>query len=400
MERSLKPPRKGIRLEHIILFFICLASMNMINRYFYFLFVALGLFCLRRESKVRFSPLPLITLLMLGLSMVVFSPATAFSVTGLIKPFTFLLCFFVGTGLVTDDRDEDPYKGFYRLVVAVALGLLIHYALNWLTNLSSDYRNTVDIWTDTVIAATGQAAIACIPLSLAIACLFIDCQKKYKVFAWIAIGIALMYNLILSGRTMFIIALVVVLVAFLYRLAEQGKNRMRTIVIALLIVGVVLILYQGNVFGIRSFVERSPFYERFFMEESTMELDEDGRMEHKLYYVRNAYLHLFGGSHMHEVVGYAHDIYLDTYDESGIFAFLGVTVYIIHAVWILIKLLKDKTVPFALRQIALCVSVGIHLVFWVEPILQGMPWLFASFCLLDGYMFSLVQRSAKKRLGR
>ncbi len=402
MDSSLKCPRRGIPVLHIILLFLCLASMNMIDRYFYFLFIALGFFCIRKGSKFYFDPLSLFTLLVLALSMVLFSPDTVISPTGLIKPFTYVFCSIMGMGLcegsTTDKCGERDYKGFYLLVTFIAAGLLIHYALNWYINFDSyEFRDTIDIWSGESLAATGQAAIGCIPLALAIACIFSTCRKLFKVFAWITIVIVLGYNLILSGRTLLLMALILALLAFFHRFLSAKQGKMRTVLLILVGIAIVLLIYEFNVFGVRSFVEDSPLYDRFFAADNVMEFDDDTRLDRKLYYLQNLYQYPLGGTNMREVIGHAHDIYLDTYDEAGVFAFLAVVVYILRSVGTLIKCLKDKTLPFALRQTILCVYTAIYIVFFLEPILQGMPWLFASFCLFEGYLHRLVRHNTTKK---
>lgn len=402
MEQSLKPPHKGIPILYVILFFVCLASMNLINRYFYCLFIALGFFCLRKGSKVYFDPLSFFALLVLALSMILFSPNTVVSPTGLLKPFTYVFCFIMGMGLFEggtfDERGESGYRGFYLLVTVIALGLLIHYALNWYINFDSyESRNTIDVWTGEVLAATGQAAIACIPLALAIACISSECRRLFKVFAWITIGIVLGYNLILSGRTLLLMTLLLALLAFFHRFLVVKQGRARTVLIVLIGIAVGLLIYEFNVFGVRSFIEDSPLYDRFFATDSTMEFNDDQRLDRKWYYLQNLYRYPFGGTHLRDIVGYSHDLYFDTFDEAGVFAFLAVIVYVLRSVGTLINCLKDKTLPFALRQIGFCVYVGIYIVFFLEPILQGMPWLFASFCMLEGYLHRLIHHNATKK---
>ena len=87
------------------------------------------------------------------------------------------------------------------------------------------------------------------------------------------------------------------------------------------------------------------------------------------------------------------DIFLDTYDEAGIFAFLGILGYILISINHLCKCISDDTLDFGFRQIVLCVYVICYIEFMVEPILQGMSWFFASFCLIDGYVSRILRHN-------
>ncbi len=397
MDLSLKT-RIGNFMTYFALMFISLASLNLINRYFYFIFIAVILFCLNSYRKLHFDLLPLSMLLLLSLSLLFFSPESSYSVLGMIKTLTYLLCYIMGYSLMDDDLDcsesNTPYTLFYWTVAATALGSFAHYLLNWISNGSSfESRNTIDIWSGSEMAATGQAALACIPLGLTIACLFFKNNVKIKVASIVTVIVVLGYNLILSGRTLLFMFLIIVAVAFSHRFLRIKKGRMRVLVLLIAIILLLLFVYQANILGIRSYIEDSPLYERFFSKDSEMELDEDRRDVKKQYFLKNMFYHPFGGMHMREEMGYAHDIFLDTYDEAGIFALLGMVIYLLISISHLIKCLSDDTLSFGFRQIVLCIYVICYMEFMVEPILQGMPWLFASFCLIDGYVSRIINHN-------
>jgi hypothetical protein len=236
------------------------------------------------------------------------------------------------------------------------------------------------------MAATGQAALACLPLGIAIACLFIKTNRKFKIASIITIIIVLGYNLILSGRTLIVMFLTITALSFLNKLSTKKTNMLKPLIIILAIIILLIFVYQANIFGVKSFIEETPIYQRFFAEDNSTELDEDERLDKKLYHIKNFDKVIFGGVHNRAEIGYAHDIILDTYDEAGILALIGVLGYLIISFIHLVKCFKDKSLPFEFRNVVLCVYVIIYMEFMVEPILQGMPWLFASFCLIDGYV--------------
>lgn len=389
--------KTGSFMTLMALLFISLSSLNLINRYYYFVFIAVIFFCLNSNRMIHFDLFPVSMLLLLALSWVLFSPDASYSILGMLKPVTYVLCYVVGNSLICDDDDysenNTPYGLFYWTVTSTAIGTFVHYLLNWVSNLDASERNTVDIWTGSIMAATGQAALACIPLGLAIACLFFKNSIKIKIASIITIILALAYNLILSGRTLFILVLVVFAVAFSHRFLKLKKGRVRVFLILLAVIILLLFVYQVNIFGIRTYIEKSPFYERFFGKNNATELDEDGRLGKKQFYLENMLSYPLGGMHMRELKGHAHDIFLDTYDEAGIFALIGMIGYILISVSHLLKCLSDNTLSFGFRQIVLCVYVICYMEFMIEPILQGMPWFFASFCLIDGYVSRILRHN-------
>jgi O-antigen ligase len=261
------------------------------------------------------------------------------------------------------------------------------------TVLSASDRNTIDFWTKEVKAATGHASIACIPLGASIAYIFAKTSKKIKILAVSMLLIIIGYNLVLSGRTLFIMMIICASIVYLYGLFFKKSNRVKSTVTIAAVIILVLLAYRSNLLGIRSYIESTPFYDRFFAEDAVMELEEDGRMERKLFYLENFWEYPWGGAHLRNFVGYSHDIYLDTYDEAGIFAFIAVFCYMLSTVFRLFKCITSKSIPFQTRQLVLCIYVCIYLEFMVEPILQGMPWLFASFCLIDGYVSRILKHN-------
>lgn len=382
-----------IPLVYITLMFLLFAAINMTNRYHLFILIAFGILCLNVRRKFIIEVSSLILLGVLGISWLLFSTSSASSLMDVIKPFIYLLCSIIGASLLDDDSeystDKTPFKLFYMTVFVLALGTLVHYTLNWRANLDAVDRNTIDVWTNSVMSATGQAVLACLPLGFATACLFSKKSRPVKIFSIVAIVIILAYNLILAGRTLLVMLLVVMALALLHYTYQHKKGRMKLLLIVLAVILLVLFLYQKDCFGIRSLVEDSTLYDRVFGED-VINRFEDARSDRKIYYLKNMDKSLFGGGHIRSEFGHAHDLFLDTYDEAGIFAFFAIVGYILISLSHFIKALRDKTLPFEFRQMVLCIYVVVYIQFCIEPILLGVPWLFAYFCLIDGYVYRII----------
>lgn len=392
-----------LSLYNLVLLLLLFASCNVINRFYYFLFVAFGIFVLTLGTELS-TNFPVVWLILLAFSWVMFAPDAMDALFSPIKPFTYLLCFVTGYNFFkfaekSNNNQAEQYKYFHTLLSVISIGMIIHWCLNWFTArsqgtvLSASDRNTVDFWTKGVMAATGQASIACIPLGVSIACIFAKTGRKIKFLALSMLLIIIGYNLVLSGRTLFIMMIICASIVYLYGLFFKKSNRVKSTVTIAAVIILVLLAYRSNLLGIRSYIESTPFYDRFFAEDAVMELEEDGRMERKLFYLEKFWEYPWGGVHLRNFVGYSHDIYLDTYDEAGIFAFIAVFCYMLSTVFRLFKCITSKSIPFQTRQLVLCIYVCIYIEFMVEPILQGMPWLFASFCLIDGYVSRILKHN-------
>lgn len=383
---------KDVGADGIILAFILFASMNVINSYYYFIFIAFALFVVLNK-KYRFDG-SFAILLLFALFWIFFAQLVAGSILDLIKPFVYALCYLMGMSFLSKNKMKSKHKfgHFYVFISVISAGPFIHYLLNWIKNGNASERNTIDVWTNSVMSATGQASLACLPLALAIACLLCKSPKQLKFISVAVIVLILGYNLVLSSRTLILLTLIIFSVGLLYLLKESKGKKARILLIAIAVIVLLFLVYETNLFGIKDFIHSSALYDRFFGSNS-MDLDEDGRADRRKFYLKNLFLYPFGGANMRDEVGFAHDIFLDTYDEAGIFSATALAVYVAMTVIRLVKCVTNRSLPSEFRQIVLCVYMVLYMEFMIEPILQGMPWLFASFCFIDGYVGVMLSKS-------
>ena len=311
--------------------------------------------------------------------------------------------FLLGYGLVwplnNDAKDVNiAEKRAGSLITVAAVGFFVHILLNLYINNGQEAgsRNTVDFWIRDSRAATGQAGIACIPLAWCVAYLFRDEKVNKKLLAIIALLAMLYYNLTLASRTMifsFIILIAAATIFFLKR-SRTNKNAIFSIVMIIAICAAVMLIYSNDVWGIRSLVEESTLTDRLGEENSAV-LAEDTRWIYKLEYIKLMPDHLWGGGNIRSIVGaHAHDILLDTYDDAGLVALLAIIAILWDAIAKLLKLLRSCHFEYNTKLLILCTYIAIGIIFMVEPILDGMPWLLMSFCFLHGIVSGLVRNTS------
>lgn len=393
--------------QWLIVFFLFLGAMNFITRYYYWFFIAFFLFSFFvakfRIDRAGFA------LLGLSISLLIFGPLEGSGITSILKPFIYVLCYLMGGSFLQSYKNDDDKKhnatAFSTMAIILASGLFIHLVLNLSINMGSADRNTIDFWIGEVISATGQATLACLPIAVICAILFSDNQRWKKMLAVCALIVILYYNLILAGRTAFLFVLFGAMLALIYAL--WGDKEHKNIFKAKLLLGIMVailvavILYSNNFLNIKDIVEGSNFYQRFFGKWG-MDMDEDGRGDYKLIYLQNMWGHFWGGGHIHEIAdGYAHDIFLDTYDQAGIFALISMIIYIITSFKNFWRCVMNRSLDFKFRQFVLCIYFICYVQFMIEPVLQAMQWLFAIFCFLDGMLRSYLddnKRMMKHRL--
>ena len=310
-------------------------------------------------------------------------------VKSLVWPMAFLLG-YEATNMETWDEvgAQQTEKKVNRYILLVAIGFFAHFALNFYFNMGETYlgRNTKDVWSKEVRAATGQAALACIPLGWSIASFMNNTGIRKRIPALIVIAIVLMYNLVLSTRTLFLMLLIITLVAVLYLVfaANKSKKKLYVVLAVLVVLAFVVIGYRNNLFNMKEQFDSSEFHSRFYGKNSE-DISEDGRLDRKRKYLERMPLNLWGGGHIRRYTGsYAHDLLLDLYDDAGILALIAAVMMVVGSVVVLVRLLKNGHVKFETRMMLLCVFMAMYMEFMVEPIFIGAPDLLMMFCFLYG----------------
>lgn len=381
------------KIKNVIVFaLLFLAAMNFYAKFFYLAFASL-VFLAFFQRKLLISP---VTFVYLGLGVVMSVYNHSEGVMSMIKCFAYVALYIVGynmtimktTGtpnVICYDTETSERQG-YALLFVVAGGSFAHYVVNFIFNYSTNMgRNTNDIWTGEVMAATGQAAMACLMLGLAVAMVFAPPKKIYRIFGIVSIALILAYNLVLAGRTMLVMLVVLIAVAIIYvrKVFTSSVEKFKLIVgfsIGILIVAVIFAFNIGNV---RDFVLSSNFFGRFGNSVETLTTDA-ARANRKILYIRNGYKYPLGGLNMRNQFGYAHDLLLDGYDEYGVIGLLLLILILAFGLRELYKLIRYTNYSVQFKLALLCVYIAALLEFCIEPILAGMPWLFVCFCLING----------------
>ena len=405
MNRDISEESKNRKLtftSFAILVSLFFAAINFLNVYYFFLFFAFCTFLFTPGRKLKFD-LSFFALCLFSVSKMVFDPASN-SMFNVLICFIFPVSYFIGYCFWgNNDSFDEHIRYTHGIIYIFAAGTLCHFLLNMLINagVSDIGRDTIDFWTRNEMSATGQASLACFSIAVVSAFLFSNCGKVKRIIAVLVLAFIIAYNFILAGRTIFALLLIALAFAFFFRARVYKKKILKTLFIVLLIVALLLFAYSRDIFGVRTAFESSNFYLRFNGEYS-QELDDDHRLEFKLYYLEHLFDYPFGGGNIRAQLGHsAHDLYFDLYDESGLFAFLGLVIYILASIRRWFRFTKCKALSFETRLLVSCVYLAVNIQFWLEPITRGMPWLLAYYCLTDGLVSSVLRKiENEKSLGR
>ncbi len=334
-------------------------------------------------------------LLLLGGALSAFSPMYSHVMVKrvcLLFPFAYM----AGYSMLSFWSEGKSYKQsqtiFRYVLLLVALGLTVHTLLNFLIYNRGESRDTIDFWSGQKLAATGQAALGAIVVGVAIATFFSHENIYTKLVTLVVFGIVMAYNLVLAGRTLLFMAVIVFIFGFAFTfLTSKNRKRRRSILIVMFsAIAAIALLYLTNPFGFRDWVNSTNMYKRFFGEKK-IPFWSTPRWAQKWYHLKRFFQQPFGGGYKRLGGDYAHDIILDTYDEGGIFALIGVVGYLVYAARRAIQCVFRRDLSRDTRVVVLCVYLAFFIIFLLEPILQGMQWLFILFCLIDGTLTRLLE---------
>ncbi len=375
----------------LIFSMLFLAAMNFQSKFFYFVFGSVIAMAAFRRYLIA-DPVSLIYLALGGWMAVYNYDEGALSMIRCFAPFCF---YIVGMNLTTDNNkkpySQDELKEFnkwgYLMLIVISVGSFSHYLMNFIYNFGHNLgRNTNDIWTGSVMAATVQNALAALMIGLALAMFFLPKKKWYLVASALILLLILSYNLILSSRTLFVIILILSVVGFAYvRLNKLSSDNNKIALFAgLICVLAIGIAFAFNVGGIKDYLFDSLLFSRFDSDSLSALLDDGTRTNAKLGFIKEGYKYPMGGLHLRAKYSFAHDLLLDGYDEYGIIALLLMIGMLITGIKSVFDTVKTSVYSHEFRLSLLLIYIAVLLEFTVEPIIEGMPWLFACFSLING----------------
>ena len=375
-----------------VLILLFLGSMNVFNLYYYFVSAAFLVCLIANFRNIKFDRI-FIVLLLFSVSYLIFYPKSWDSITTVLKQFSFPMCYIVGLNFIRPKTSEEVSQNSYKehqisiAIIILAMGAFAHYLLNMLININSLVRNATDIWTGSMVTATGQACLAVMATGVLFAMLFSNKSKIVKGLSLFGLILVFAYNPVLAGRTLILLMALLLCVAFIFTIKTSYVNRKRKVVFFVtLFIFSVVIIYTQNLFGVRDWISSSNFSSRFDL----IGFTEDERMGNKLKYISNMLNYPFGGGHLRkDVGGYAHGLYLDVYSDVGVIGFLLLVIFVTYSLIKVFLAIKNGNFSNEFVLLTICVFISMIFEFFLEPIIQGVPWFFVAFCFFSGLFNSI-----------
>lgn len=286
-------------------------------------------------------------------------------------------------------KDVDFIK---RIIFAMLIGFGVHAFLNYISNIGVTRWLLTDFFTGSIQAATGSGVLNTMIFSLLAYLLFIEKDKKIKILGLVLEIVACIYSFQLGGRTQLIILGVVFVIIFFFYLFEKKGfvPTFKTIMRLAILVILVYIVYQLDIFSIKTSIESSNLLLR--LEQGGLEASDQYRINSVLNGLLSLINHPFGGQ---ETAFYFHNMWLDVGRVSGVFPFLFLLLYSVLATYHVLMIFLNKNYNITIRYLFLSLYLGIQINFFTEPIMEGAISFFLAFCFLSGlvdYMYYRTRR--------
>ncbi|MBE6584944.1 MAG: hypothetical protein E7645_00275 [Ruminococcaceae bacterium] len=390
-------------LMNIILF---LCFVNFRNDFFYFCLAALAVLLVRMflnrtpivVSKMFFA------VLLFGIVFAVFGGAYFYKdngINGVIKLFLYPICFFIGENLVTGKREKSIHHLIYLLTFATAT----HGMLNFLKNLTAANnigRNTYDVWTNQIWAATGQASLFVLLCGTIYYGLFLQEKKGMKLTVLILSAVMLVYNtLFLAGRFLFVALLVCVLIGLFLSVlggkessahSQVRKKALIALIVMALLLGLFLIFWFNDTMGLRTLIENSKFFKRIASGSVGNMFRDESRTAIQKEYIRLIPTYPWGGGQMRAHTGfYGHDAFLSALNVGGIPAVMLLLAVFAGTLWQMWAVYRCKNISLSCRIWIISVYVACFALMAHEPVFEGLPWFAGGFLLLSGGVNALIK---------
>ena len=343
----------------------------------------LGLFCIAKFPEIEIS-FNTFAIAMFVLCIVITALLFDKSFNEILKSFNYLLIYIAGGNCFRHARNKTKFikNTMFFIFIGFLAQLFLHYLYNLDKKIEEGQRRIYSFWTKVFVSVTLIGLLSAAIIGYAYYGIFICKNKIVKVLSVFSLLLTAVVNLSTATRTPFLlIAVIFVLMSFIYLIKAPSTKKIKVLVTALLLIILAFILYFNNAFGIKTYVETTPLFTR--IEKSGM---ETSRVE--IFKLFNGYMlqYPFGGGHISEIVGKeAHNYLQQGYDNYGIIAFLSLISITVHFFKNVILLLKRNT-DIELVILITSVFISMFIQCCLEPVFNGYPIEFWMLMMIDGIM--------------
>ena len=297
-------------------------------------------------------------------------------------PFLF---YFYGVSVLSSQNKADREYRIKALILVLSLGMLLESILNN-TQWTPEYgRNWPEFWSGQFLPATQHVFYnLCITGMIFYGVIYWRKNRLLNSILVLGGTYCLWYSLITASR-MLVVIFALVLAAnialyFYLNWNNKASHLYLYILLAILLATAALIcvLYVFNIGGFYDYMHS-------YMWTRDGGILHNVRFQAHLAVLKQLFKYPFGGKLM-DLAGleYAHNVWLDAANSSGIFPFFLLTAYAALTLYNLIKLIRTQAITHETKYLLVSSYLSLFLFYMVETALEANIMLWAPWALVCG----------------
>ncbi len=297
----------------------------------------------------------------------------------------------------------------YLPIYIVTFALFAYGFLNMSSFGASSFitREIEDYWTGYTIKATGQSMYYILMIGILFFALVGTCHFLLKIIIISMNLLIVFYSFQTSTRTPLFVLLVsfaVGIILFVVNNAIKAKKILNWLIV-IIVAGIFLyLLYAFDVAGIQERIANSNLAARMNSLSDSYK-ENDPRITTQIYVLQHLFDYPLGGCKlilpMNEGtltrMEYAHNLWLDTVYRVGIIPFFVLLIYTIIQIIKIFSIATSKMIDEKMKYFIIPVSVAIFVQYSMEPIMEGIVWIFIAGSFVNGYMNQIIMQVKKER---
>lgn len=236
-------------------------------------------------------------------------------------------------------------------------------------------RYSLNFWNNELIQPTNLNSMCVFPILLSFYAINYIENIKVKILYWFSLGVAIVVIFTTATRTNLVLLLVgFVISAFLSRKDIHFHLKKSHV----LFISIAFIVVFAFSFKLIDLLENSLLASR------TESLDNN-RWNSMLVIINSLADYPFGNMPYTN----AHNMWIDVARVAGIIPLSLLIVYSLMVFLTLCRLRKNKVVPQEIKTLVMGLSFGLLISFMIEPVIEGRPFNFMFFCIINGMSYAL-----------
>lgn len=284
------------------------------------------------------------------------------------------------------------------LIEIIAISSFLHGFLNiaTTTTISAASRYVHNVWTGGITTATLQGTY--FTCAIAVASLW-TLGKSFlkKVFGCLILIATIWNSMMTASRTaVFMVFILFIASYFLVEYRRKEKKAfvgivIRTIIGLAVVAFLIYVAYSSNSFGIQTRINSSYLGLRIASISKEMSVP---RSELWSLGISNILAHPFG----YDKDIYAHNLWIDFGLNGGVAPFVLLVFFSIASFTTCGRLVKRGNISDTTKSMVILSNIAFNINFMVEPILDGVPFMFFMYCMICGavqetYLSSLLRQN-------